>query len=220
MPPPTHGVGSAREPFRTAWDAIGDLDHVICSEDELAPSGKWARLLPSIPEGENYLWHTPGRGGDPLFGWRTRYWSFLLKLAKHRPSWTIQAEPGPATGPFHWRNRRLSIRELCRLQTIPDSYIIQGDHRAARRQLGNAVPSALAEILGLEIRRQLLADPGVRRGTTLAPSRRPSCPPAERVRKVPSEYLFLRGKHRPHPGPGLGPSAKDRATQHGVRASA
>ena len=59
-------------------------------------------LLASIPEGQNYLWHTDRGGGlvGPLFGWRRRYWSFLLKLAKDQPSWTIQAEPGPATGHF------------------------------------------------------------------------------------------------------------------------
>src|SRR3546814_15139025 len=63
-----------------------------------AIKGKWADLLPSIPEGQNYLWHTERGGGIPLFGWRRRYWNFLLKLAKNKPSWTIQAQPGPATG--------------------------------------------------------------------------------------------------------------------------
>ncbi|MGH8069990.1 MAG: DNA cytosine methyltransferase, partial [Candidatus Entotheonellia bacterium] len=113
-PLPTHGEGNGLEPYHTAWDAIGDLD----KEDwplELEVTGKWAALLRSIPEGKNYLWHTPRGGGEPLFGWRTRYWSFLLKLSKRHPSWTIQAEPGPATGPFHWRNRMLSIEELARV---------------------------------------------------------------------------------------------------------
>ncbi|MCH2535070.1 MAG: DNA cytosine methyltransferase, partial [Bdellovibrionales bacterium] len=117
---------SELRPYRTAWDAIGDLDDDLITE--LAPRGKWADLLPSIPEGKNYLWHTPKSKGTPLFGWRTRYWSFLLKLAKNKPSWTIQAAPGPATGPFHWKNRRLSIREPCRLQTFPDAYEIVGDY--------------------------------------------------------------------------------------------
>ncbi len=93
----------------TAWDAIGDLEDD--DDPALRVRGKWADLLPSIPEGENYLWHTERGGGLPLFGWRRRYWSFLLKLAKARPSWTIQAQPGPAIGPFHWKSRRLSARE-------------------------------------------------------------------------------------------------------------
>lgn len=205
----THGDDVELEAFRTAWDAIGDLD-VDDWPNKLTPKGKWAGLLRSVPEGQNYLWHTPGAGGEPLFGWRTRYWSFLLKLAKNRPSWTIQAEPGPATGPFHWKSRLLSVRELCRLQTFPDDYVIEGDQRSAHRQLGNAVPCALAELIGLEVQRQILAVPGVRTKLQLLPKIRGSCPPPERTAKVPKEYFVLRGKHRPHPGPGLGPGARRR----------
>jgi len=69
------------EMHRTAWDAIGDLD-ADPTDETLVVGGKWGALLPSIPEGQNYLWHTPRGEGKPLFGWRTRYWSFLLKLAK------------------------------------------------------------------------------------------------------------------------------------------
>lgn len=206
---PTHGDAQGREPYRTAWDAIGDLDADEWP-DELNPGGKWAQLLPSVPEGQNYLWHTPGGGGEPLFGWRTRYWSFLLKLAKDRPSWTIQAEPGPATGPFHWRSRLLSVRELCRLQTFPDDYVIKGDRRSAQRQLGNAVPCVLAELLGSEIRRQLLGAPGIGRPLARVPPRRAGCPPPQRRSRVPNHYLALRGKHRSHPGVGLGPGAARR----------
>lgn len=216
MPVPTHGTEPQLEPFRTSWDAIGDLDSGNCPA-ELSPSGKWARLLPSIPEGLNYLWHTPQKEGLPLFGWRTKFWSFLLKLAKARPSWTIQAEPGPATGPFHWKSRLLSVRELCRLQTIPDTYAILGDRRTAQRQIGNAVPSALAELIGLEIRRQLLGDSRIPRELTLVQTRRLPCPPPERRRPVAPEYLPLRGNHRAHRGTGLGPSARKRAVRRNGR---
>src|SRR6185369_15502643 len=104
-------------------------------------------LLPSIPEGENYLHHTPRKGGLPLFGWRTRYWSFLLKLAKNQPSWTIQAQPGSAIGPFHWQNRRLAWQEMAALQTFPREFEIASSTVEIQRQIGNAVPSLMAEIL-------------------------------------------------------------------------
>jgi len=42
----------------------------------LKVGGKWGDLIPSISEGQNYLWHTDRGGGQPLFGWRTHYWSF------------------------------------------------------------------------------------------------------------------------------------------------
>src|SRR5690625_2840374 len=133
--------------YRNAWDAIGDLNDVEHGK-ELDVRGKWGGLLPSIPEGENYLWHTERGGGTPIFRWRSRYWSFLLKLAKARPSWTIQAQPGSAIGPFHWKNRRLSPREMARLQTIPDSLEILGWITPIQRQVGKAVPSDVAGLLG------------------------------------------------------------------------
>lgn len=208
LPPPTHGENEGLEPYRTAWDAIGHLD-IGTWPPELDATGKWSGLLPSIPEGHNYLWHTPRnerKGSEPLFGWRTRYWSFLLKLAKKKPSWTIQAEPGPATGPFHWRGRLLSIEELCRLQTFPESYEIVGTRLSAHRQVGNAVPSAIAELLGLEIRRQLFGE-RVRRALRLIPHARTDCPSPERPSRVSKQYLNGRGRHRDHPGTGLGPAA-------------
>ncbi len=194
-------------PHVTAWDAIGDLDN--CDWPiELDATGKWADLLPSIPEGHNYLWHTPRSGGTPLFSWRSRYWSFLLKLAKNKPSWTIQAQPGPATGPFHWRNRRLSIRELCRLQTFPDDFVPSGHYKIAHRQIGNAVPPLIGYLLGLEIRRQLLGE-RVRKTSKFSFNARSSCPRRSPTKNVKKHYLPLQGKHRDHPGTGKGPRSRD-----------
>jgi DNA (cytosine-5)-methyltransferase 1 len=211
MPEPSHGDDSNKEPFLTAWDAIGELD-VDSWPAELNASGRWAGLLPSIPEGQNYLWHTPRNvdsGGESLFGWRTRFWSFLLKLAKAQPSWTIQAEPGPATGPFHWKSRLLSIEELARLQTFPRGYTIVGSRRSAHRQVGNAVPSAIGELLGLQVRRQIFGE-RVRRSLRLIPERRLDCRPPETIAPVSCEYLKLRAEHCEHPGTGLGPAARRR----------
>jgi len=56
---------SGLEPYRTAWDAIGDLDERAngdCDtpiDESLIVRGKWGELLPSIPDGDNYLHHTP-----------------------------------------------------------------------------------------------------------------------------------------------------------------
>jgi DNA (cytosine-5)-methyltransferase 1 len=206
LPTPTHRArpGPEQKRLATAWDAIGDLSNL--QDEDLEPGGRWADLLPSIPEGQNYQWHTSRGGGEPLFGWRTRYWSFLLKLAKNRPSWTLQAAPGPATGPFHWRNRLLSVEEMARLQTFPPEYAFHGSYRSARRQIGNAVPAAIGEFLGLEIRRQLEGR-RVRRTLTLIPGLRDSPPAPEPLQTVAGKYLELRAAHPEHPGTGLGPGA-------------
>jgi DNA (cytosine-5)-methyltransferase 1 len=200
-------LASALPTHRTAWDALGDVRPP--DDEELVVRGKWGELLPSIPEGTNYLHHTDRGAGLPLFGWRRRYWSFLLKLAKARPSWTIQAQPGPAIGPFHWESRRLSIRELCRLQTFPEDVIITGGRTSQQKQLGNAVPSLLAEVLGREIGRQLL---GLRpsKALGLLPPDRGPAPAPERVRPVPAKFRKLAGDHEAHPGTGLGYGALSR----------
>jgi DNA (cytosine-5)-methyltransferase 1 len=199
-----------REPFRTAWDALGDLGDPE-DLDETYLRGQWADLLPSVPEGANYLHHTDRGEGLPLFGWRRRYWSFLLKLSKRRPAWTLTAQPGPAIGPFHWKNRRLARVELMRLQTFPDGYAVVGTLSEAQRQIGNAVPSALAEILALEIRRQLLDQRVTSKNSTLLPPKRSRIPKPEPTQPVPKKYRQLAGAHEPHPGTGMGYAAQRRA---------
>lgn len=188
--------------YRTAWDALANVQP--SPSEDLAIRGKWADLVPSIPEGQNYLFHTDRGGGAPLFGWRRRYWNFLLKLAKTLPSWTIQAQPGPAVGPFHWENRRLSQRELCRLQTFPDDVNVFGNRTSVQRQVGNAVPSLLAEVLAREINAQLLGYRNASNSLSLLPPDRSPAPPPETVRPVPADFQILSGHHEAHPGTGKG----------------
>ncbi|MDQ8727390.1 DNA cytosine methyltransferase [Bradyrhizobium sp. LHD-71] len=207
-----HSLLDDREPYRTAWDAIGDLPR-LPNEPSLEVGGKWGDLLPTIPEGQNYLWHTNRGGGAQLFGWRTRYWSFLLKLAKDQPSWTIQAQPGSAIGPFHWMNRKLSVQEMCRLQTFPDGLSFECGRTDVQRMLGNAVPSLLAEVLAREIRRQLLGDKKSLGALKLiAPVRHP-VPAPERLARLPAKYKSLIADHADHPGEGRLQARKKQAKE-------
>lgn len=209
---------SAAMPYVTAWDAIGGQNLIAPGED-LRVRGRWADLLPSIPEGQNYLWHTARREGLPLFGWRRCYWSFLIKLAKARPSWTIQAQPGPAIGPFHWESRLLSVEEIARLQTFPAGLVFPGGRASAQRQLGNAVPSLLAEVFAREIAFQLFGVPLPGQFTLTVGLLRP-IPPPEPVRPVAAKYLPLQGVHAEHPGTGKGYAASRRKTGNGTAPSA
>ncbi len=86
-----------------------------------------------------------------MFKWRSRYWSFLLKLDPLRPSPTIQAHPGPNVGPFHWENRRLRVGEIKRLFTFPDEFELVGTRVSVQAQLGNAVPPLLAETVAAQV---------------------------------------------------------------------
>jgi DNA (cytosine-5)-methyltransferase 1 len=125
-------------------------------EPEEVVAGRYGHLLPGIPPGENYLHYTAERGHPkPLFKWRSRYWTFLLKLDPDRPASTIQGQPGPYVGPFHWDNRRLRVPELKRLQGFPDAFEIAGSRRSIQLQVGNSVPPPLGAIVARAVREQL-----------------------------------------------------------------
>ena len=151
LPDPTHGgrwerrtTGDPRRPHVTAGEALAGL--MTEPEPGESVNGKYGHLLPAIPPGDNYLFFTARRGHpDPLFRWRGKYWSFLLKLSPDRPAATIQAQPGPYVGPFHWDNRRLRVAEIKRLFTYPDDYEFVGRRASVQAQLGNSVPPLLAE---------------------------------------------------------------------------
>ena len=189
------------QPVR-AWDAIGSLH----PKDPPRAQGHWAGLLRSIPEGGNYLHHTPRGKGEPVFGYRRRYWSFLLKLAKDRPSWTIPAQPAQNAGPFHWDNRRLSEKEMLRLQSFPTKWLIAGAEEDRVRQIGNATPPLLAEVIGRAVAEQVFGREYDRR-PTLGLRRRRAIPAARRPAPVPKRYLRGRRDLEPHPGTGRGPGA-------------
>lgn len=194
----------------SAWDALADMPHV----DWSPRPGTWTELLPSIPEGSNYLYLTGRGGGAELFGWRSRYWSFLLKLARDRPSWTLPASPGPNTGPFHWDNRPLTVRERLRLQGFPDEWQLLGSQGQQVKMSGNATPPPLAEAIGRELIKQLkLGDMRERESIlrctpVLRTVRRTDCPPAFDPVPVPASFLHLAGPKPAHPGTGRGPAPR------------
>jgi DNA (cytosine-5)-methyltransferase 1 len=133
-------------PFEVAGPALAPFAGKEFFEPEEVVEGRWAEHLKTVPPGGNYKAHTAW-GGHPNPTWETetRYWNFLLKLSPDLPSWTINASPGPWTGPFHWDTRRLRTPEMAALQTFPKGYEFEGTRRERVRQIGNAVPVLLAQ---------------------------------------------------------------------------
>ena len=208
------------QPF--SWPKATHLERPVRTSDalyDLKPKelpvrrGQWAELLPTIPAGSNYQYHTAKGGGHALFGHRRWFWSFLLKLAPDRPSWTISAQGGPATGPFHWDNRPLAIEELARLQSFPRSWKFVGGNTAKRKQIGNATPPLLAEVIGRAIASSIFRRRYATRPRLSIPRRRVVVVAPEPV-AVPSQFLGRINRQDAHPGVGRGPGAMRREAAH------
>ena len=146
----------SKKSFVTSSEAFEGLSWNPPEDSEIV-EGTYGQLAAEVPPGQNYLWHTSRYGGRNQFEWRSRYWTFLLRLDPNRPSTTLQAQPGPWVGPFHWENvanvdgeeraRRLRVPEMLRLMTFPDGFQLAGSRMDMQQQLGNAVPVKLGAVV-------------------------------------------------------------------------
>ena len=155
FPYPTHGPDSpGGEPFYTAGEAVDGAD---ISDADAGIGGRYGHLLTDIPPGLNYSFYTKEMGHpSPVFSWRSKFSDFLYKADPTRPVRTIKAQGGQYTGPFSWENRRFTLAELKRLQTIPDNYKLVGNRQVCIEQIGNSVPPQLGRILALSILGQVM----------------------------------------------------------------
>lgn len=77
------------------------------------------------------------------------YHALLRKMDRNKPALCI--DTGHRTY-FHYEEKRIpSTREVARLQSFPDSYIFIGPRNDQQKQVGNAVPPLLAEIIAKQI---------------------------------------------------------------------
>lgn len=106
---------------------------------------------------------------------------------------------------------------MCRIQTFPASVDVIGSYAEAQRQIGNAVPSLMAEVLAREIARQFLGRRITGDPQLSVPHVSEGIPPAEPISEVPAKYLRLQGRHSAHPGTGLGRRAIGRLTDLEIR---
>lgn len=123
------------EPWRTVRDAFIDLP-----EPGSRPTGKWTNHV-LIDGARSY----PGHTGSPL-----DEPSKALKAGDHGVPGgenTVVRSDGSI--------RYYSVREAARVQCFPDHYVFPGSWTESMRQLGNAVPVALAETVAKSIRQHL-----------------------------------------------------------------
>ncbi len=104
------------------------------------------------------------------------------------------------------------MEEMARLQTFPRNLNYAGSRSSLQRQLGNAVPSLMAEILAREIAIQFLGAEYTALPDLSVQANGPP-PASEPVDSVPEKYLEHVGEHAPHPGTGKGRAAQRRAAR-------
>lgn len=83
-----------------------------------------------------------------------RHMDVYGRLAWDKPSGTITARFDSFTrGKFAHpvEHRSLTLREGARLQTFPDTFVFDGNREEVAKQIGNAVPPVLAEVLGAAV---------------------------------------------------------------------
>lgn len=160
-PEPTHVSDEKRDllnghlpRWRTVRDAIGDLPskpdglnwHIGRNPTELS-----LRRYKAIPAGGNRFdlptdimpecWKRKPTGSTDVFG----------RLEWDKPSLTIRTEffkPEKGCSLHPVADRPITVREAARLQCFPDDYKLTGSNTQAAKQIGNAVPTALAHAIG------------------------------------------------------------------------
>lgn len=97
------------------------------------------KTIALIPEGKRVC-DLP----EELRGGRN-YEALMRKMDRKKPAVTI--DTGHRTY-FHYQELRIpSTREVARLQSFPDSYVFLGPRNDQQKQVGNAVPPILAQII-------------------------------------------------------------------------
>lgn len=156
LPRPTHGPDSnTSRKIVTAGDAIGHLSEPD-NPSNYEVKSKHAHLLEDIPPGMNYSFYTEKMGHpEPKFEWRSKFSDYLYKTDPEKPVRTIKAEPGAASGPFHWNSRKFTEQELKLLQGFNDSFKFSTDsYTNIVRMIGNSVPPKQSYVIARAILNQ------------------------------------------------------------------
>lgn len=165
LPPPTHGPGL--EPYVTVRQAIGSYPALAAGEaDQTFANHRAAQLSPlnldrirASKQGEGRAnWHEDLRlrchGDQKIFTdvYARMWWDRPAPALTTR---CISISNGRFGHPD--QDRAISVREAAALQTFDDEFVFKGSLNGMARQIGNAVPVRLAEIVGRTIAQHLNA---------------------------------------------------------------
>ena len=157
--PPTHGP-TTDIPYLVLKDAIFNLQECGKGEPEYTPYAKHrANIYDRVPPGKNWRFFVNSPqyatefvqylmgGAYESSGGRVGFWR---RLSWDKWSPTLTTSPlQKATGLCHPDEARpLSVQEYARIQGFPDTWAFAGNTRLKYRQIGNAVPIKLGEVIG------------------------------------------------------------------------
>ncbi|QWD46611.1 DNA cytosine methyltransferase [Polynucleobacter paneuropaeus] len=165
----THGPGRAK-PYTTIKDAIGDLPALKSGEEAFTylkeSMSEYQKLMRKGVSKNSLTNHrSPKHPADTLERIKSTkpgqpmYPAFKQRI---RLAWDIQSPTQVAGGirpQFQFGHPRdirgLTIRERCRIQSFPDSFVVTGGIVQGRVQTGNAVPPLLAKALAEAIKKKI-----------------------------------------------------------------
>ncbi len=112
------------------------------------PIEKTRNMIALVPEGKNYL------ALPEEYRSQYKYHEALTRYHSKKPSLTINTGH---RSHFHYKYNRIpTVRESARLQTFPDDFIFYGNQSQQYKQVGNAVPPMLAQVLAEKIKEYLM----------------------------------------------------------------
>jgi DNA (cytosine-5)-methyltransferase 1 len=145
--------------YTTVREAIGELPNVqageICQMDKYHRSAKHKKTtIDTISKVPRDGGSRPVGVGPKCLDKVKGFYDVYGRLAWDKPSITLtQYSRNPASGRFTHpeQNRGLTIREAARLQSFPDDFYFHGSLDSCFKQIGEAVPPALAVAIATQV---------------------------------------------------------------------
>ncbi len=155
LPPLEYELGDeiaeyASEPLNDYQKLMREKSTVVKNHIAAAHSEKVRTIISLVPDGGNYK-DLPEE---------------YIKSRNFHVAWTRFASDKPAptidTGHrhhFHYKyNRVPTVRECARLQSFPDNFVFIGNKTQQFRQVGNAVPPLMAQVIAEQLKKELKED--------------------------------------------------------------
>lgn len=111
------------------------------------PIEKTKKMIALVPEGKNY------KSLPEEYRVLYKYHEALTRYHSKRPSLTINTGH---RSHFHYKYNRIpTVRESARLQSFPDDFIFYGNKSQQYKQVGNAVPPMLGQVVAMKLKQYL-----------------------------------------------------------------